>query len=425
MKQLALSVFLICYCFIIYAMNAHKHRLALLSVYAGAAVLLLGGALNLKDVVASLNFNVLGVFLGTMVLSRLFIYSQAPNYIASLFVNKSLSVSMAMLFVCALSGFISSFCDNVATVLIVGPVALSIAEAVKINPVPLLIGVSLSSNLQGTATMIGDAPSIILAMEAGMNFNDFFWFAGRPGIFFAVELGAVGAFFVLWLFFKKYRQRPPKVPVEKPRHWRLSLFLVLMVVSLVIFSFLKTRAQYGLALICLFWGFIGFLWYGSRHNNFSALAKDLDWHSLFFLAGIFILVGGLTHNGIVDDLAKAISQFSAGNPFFAYILIVFISVFVSAFVDNIPYTVAMIPVAKIVAFKLSMPVYPFLFGLLIGTCLGGNITPIGASCNIVTAGLLRKHGYKVRFNDFLRIGLPFTITAVTIGSMFIWFIWKI
>ena len=105
-------------------------------------------------------------------------------------------------------------------------------------------------------------------------------------------------------------------------------------------------------------------------------------------------------------------------------LIVWMSVFISAFVDNIPYTVAMIPVAKIVASNLGMSMYPFLFGLLIGTCLGGNITPIGASCNVVTVGILRKQGYKVKFSEFVKMGLPFTFAAVSLGSLFIWWIWK-
>ncbi|MCM8800085.1 MAG: arsenic transporter, partial [Candidatus Omnitrophica bacterium] len=109
---------------------------------------------------------------------------------------------------------------------------------------------------------------------------------------------------------------------------------------------------------------------------------------------------------------------------FSYILIVVVSVLVSAFVDNIPYTMAMIPVAKLVSADLGVSMYPFLFGLLIGTCLGGNITPIGASCNIVTLGILRKEGFKVSFIDFFKIGLPFTLTAVFLGASFVWFVWR-
>jgi Na+/H+ antiporter NhaD/arsenite permease-like protein len=424
MNYLTLVIFLVCYALISYFMNRQKHVFALLSAYLGVAVLLLISAITFPQALSSININVLGVFLGTMILSSLFIFSGVPAYLACLLVDKSKSICMAMLLVCGLSGFISSFTENVATVLIVAPIALEIARAIKINPVPLLIGVALSANLQGTATMIGDSPSIILAMQSGMNFNDFFWMLKRPGIFFAVELGAVGAFLVLWLIFKKYKQPPHKIEIIRPKTWIPALLMSLMVFSLVISSFIKNKPQYSVAFICLSWALIGLVWHELKHRESISLVRNLDWQTFFFLIGIFILVGSLTYNGIIDDIAKYISSFTGQNAFFAYLLIVWMSVFISAFVDNIPYTIAMIPVAKIVAANLGMSMYPFLFGLLIGTCLGGNITPIGASCNVVTIGILRKQGYRVKFSDFVKIGLPFTLIAVLLGSLFIWAAWR-
>ena len=423
MKSLSLTIFLLCYAFIGYFMNRQKHKYVLLSVYIGVTVLLLTTAINLGQALSSININVLGVFLGTMILSSLFIYSGVPVYLAASLVDKSKSVCMAMLLVCGLAGFISSFTENVATVLIVAPIALEIAKKIKINPVPLLIGVALTSNLQGVATMIGDSPSIILAMQSGMNFNDFFWMKSRPGIFFAVESGAIGAFFILWLVFKKYNQAPQKIEVVKPKTWIPAILMSLMVLSLVISSFIKNRHQYTVAFVCLFWAAIGLVWHELKHRESISLVKNLDWQTFFFLIGIFILVGSLVYNGIVADIAKHISGITGKNAFFAYMLIVWISVFISAFVDNIPYTIAMIPVAKIVASNLGLSMYPFLFGLLIGTCLGGNITPIGASCNMVTMGILRQHGYRLRFNEFVKMGLPFTVIAVSMGSLFVWLFW--
>ena len=423
MKSLSLTIFLLCYAFIGYFMNRQKHKCVLLSVYIGVTVLLLTTAINLGQALSSININVLGVFLGTMILSSLFIYSGVPVYLAASLVDKSKSVCMAMLLVCGLAGFISSFTENVATVLIVAPIALEIAKKIKINPVPLLIGVALTSNLQGVATMIGDSPSIILAMQSGMNFNDFFWMKSRPGIFFAVESGAIGAFFILWLVFKRYNQAPQKIEVVKPKTWIPAILMSLMVLSLVISSFIKNRHQYTVAFVCLFWAAAGLIWHELKHRESISLVKNLDWQTFFFLIGIFILVGSLVYNGIVADIAKHISGITGKNAFFAYMLIVWISVLISAFVDNIPYTIAMIPVAKIVASNLGLSMYPFLFGLLIGTCLGGNITPIGASCNMVTMGILRQHGYRLRFNEFVKMGLPFTVIAVSMGSLFVWLFW--
>ena len=424
MKYLSLIIFLVCYAFVGYFMNRQKQQFALRSIYSGVCILLLTGAISFSQAINSINLNVLGVFSGTMVLSSLFIFSGVPAYLAANLVDKSKSVCMAMLLVCGLSGFISSFTENVATVLIVAPIALEIARAIKLNPVPLLIGVALSANLQGTATMIGDSPSIILAMQSGLNFNDFFWMNGKPGIFFAVELGAIGAFFILWLFFRKYQQKPREFEIIKPKTWVPAVLMVFMVLSLVVSSFMRNKPQYTVGVICLSWALIGLIWHELKHRESINLVKNLDWQTLFFLIGIFILVGSLTSTGIIDDIAKSISAFTGQNAFFAFMLIVWMSVLISAFVDNIPYTIAMIPVAKIVAANLGLSMYPFLFGLLIGTCLGGNITPIGASCNVVTVGMLRKHGYNVKFSEFVKIGLPFTFIAVLLGSLFIWWVWS-
>jgi Na+/H+ antiporter NhaD/arsenite permease-like protein len=264
---------------------------------------------------------------------------------------------------------------------------------------------------------------MILAMQSGMNFNDFFWFKTKPGIFFAVQLGAIAAFFVLWLIFKKYNQAPKKIEIIKPKTWIPALLMSLMVASLVISSFITNKPQYTIAFICLAWAVIGLIWHDLKHRESISLVKNLDWQTFFFLIGIFMLVGSLTYSGVIDDIARYISGIAGKNTFFAYMLIVWLSVFISAFVDNIPYTIAMIPVAKIVAGNLGVSAYPFLFGLLIGTCLGGNITPIGASCNVVTIGILRKEGYKVKFGEFVKMGLPFTIVAVTLASLFVWFVW--
>lgn len=424
MKYIYLIIFLVCYALIAYFMNRQKYRFALFTVYLGVLLLFFSKGINLPQALGSINVNVLGVFLGTMILSGLFIYSGVPAYLASILVDKSKSICMAMLLVCGLAGFISSFTENVATVLIVAPIALEIAKKIKINPVPLLIGVALASNLQGTATMIGDSPSIILAMQSGMNFNDFFWMNSRPGIFFAVESGAVGAFFILWLIFRRHTQKPHRIEIIRPKTWIPSILMFCMMLSLMVSSFIINKPVYTVAFICLAWAIVGLLWHELKHRESISLVRNLDWQTFFFLIGIFMLVGSLTVNGIIDDIARSISGISGNNAFFAFMLIVWISVFISAFVDNIPYTIAMIPVAKIVAANLGMSMYPFLFGLLIGTCLGGNITPIGASCNMVTIGMLRKEGYRVKFSEFVKLGLPFTLVAVLLGSAFIWLVWR-
>jgi Na+/H+ antiporter NhaD/arsenite permease-like protein len=418
MKLFVIGVFLITY---ILLMLKRGHPFIVLGT--AIAALLLSGAINTREAFLSINYNVLAVFLGTMILSSLFIFSRVPAYFATRLVDRAKNVGMALLYVCLLAGAISSFVENVATVLIVAPIAFEVAKKLKANPVPFLIGIAVSSNLQGCATMIGDSPSLILALSSGMSFMDFFWMRGRPGITFAVELGAIASFFILYLLFKKYKEPVSQIEEVKVKTWVPTVLLSLMMLALAASSFWKNKPDYTIAIIALSFAIIGLLWHELKHRESISLVKDLDWHTFFFLIGIFILVGSLGYRGVIADIAKTITKITQGNKFLAYTVIVWLSVLLSAFVDNIPYTVAMIPVAKLLAGSLGMGPELFLFGLLIGTSLGGNITPIGASANIVACGMLKKEGYNVTFKEFAKIGLPFTLAAVSVAYLFIWLVW--
>ncbi|MBU1148104.1 MAG: TRAP transporter large permease subunit [Candidatus Omnitrophica bacterium] len=421
MKIFVVVVFLLTYTSIV----LFNRRLnPLVSVFSGIAILLVFQAIGVRDAFLSVNFNVLGVFLGTMILSGLFIYSNVPGFLASRLVGKSKNVSAAILFMCLLASFISSFTENVATVLIVAPIAFEVAKKLKANPIPFLIGIAISSNLQGSATMIGDSPSIILAMSHRMNFMDFFWMKGRPGIAFAVEIGAVASFIVLYLLFKKYKQGVQKIEEIKIKTWVPTILMTLMIVSLGISSFIQNKPYHSIALICLSFGAIGLLWHKLFAKEQFSFTKNIDWRTFFFLIGVFVLIGALSHVGVIQDIAGFISNLTAGNIFLTFTLIVWISVLCSAFIDNIPYVIAMIPVANILASDMGARPELFLFGLLIGATLGGNITPIGASANIVSMGMLRDRGYKVSFLDFLKIGLPFTLVAVTFAYLFLYLTWR-
>jgi len=419
MKILVISTFLIAYILLVLKKG---HPFIILG--SAIAVLFASRSLGLNEALTSINYNVLGVFWGTMVLSSLFINSSVPAYLATKLVDRSKSVGLAMLSVCFLAGFISAFVENVATVLIVAPIAFEVAKKLKTNPVPFLIGIAISANLQGCATMVGDSPSIILALSSGMSFMDFFWMKGRPGITFAVELGAIAAFYVLYLLFKKYKQPVTLIEEVKVKTWFPTILLTLMMLTLAASSFIKDKHPYTIAFICITYGVIGLIWHEIKHRESISLVKDLDWHTFFFLIGIFILVGTLSQRGIVDDVANFIIKHTQGSQFIAFTIIIWLSVILSAFIDNIPYTIAMIPVAKLVAQSLGVGPELFLFGLLIGTSLGGNITPIGASANVVAVGLLRKEGYHVKFTDFVKMGLPFTLAAVGVAYIFLWFVWS-
>lgn len=439
MKLLTLSIFVISYFFFIWK----KHHKAQVS-WIACAVLFLLGIIRFTDIFTLINWNVLGIFWGTLVLAELFSLSGVPAYWANFLVEKSKYANWAILSVCLVAGAVSMFVENVGTVLIVAPLGLAIAQRLKVNPVPFLIAIAITSNLQGAATLVGDPPSIILAGFSDMNFNDFFFLSGKPSVFFAIQLGALASFGVLYFVFQKNRERVGVLEKVRVTTWIPTLLLGFMILSLVGTSFLGSSTDHRLSfnlsgIVCLGFGLIGLVWRsltGVEVRKFSAtesgttLLSDTrllgreDWETFFFLAGIFLLVGSLSKVGIIDDLASLFIHFSGDNRLVAYLAIVWGSVFLSAFVDNVPYVLAMLPVARSLAMAMEMNPYLLYFGLLIGASVGGNITPIGASANVVACGMLKKNGHDVDFIQFVRIGLPFTFFAVLASSTFIWLVWK-
>ncbi len=373
----------------------------------------------------SINWNVMGIFCGTYIIAELFIYSKAPSRLADSLVERSKNAAIALVLVCGLSGFISAFCENVAVVMIVAPVAMVIAKRLKVSPVPFLIGIAISSNLQGAATLVGDPPSMLLASYSGMTFNDFFFLRGRPSLFFAVEIAAAVSLLVLYVVFRKFRQPVTSIEREEVLSMFPSWLLIGMVAGLATVSFVLPEFPYGTGSVCMLSGIVGIVWFErkSARGTFKLLER-FDWDTFLLLTGIFILVEALSETGIISDLAGALSRISRGNSFLAYTILTWVSVAFSAFVDNVPYVTAMLPVAGTLAASMSMPPYLLLFGVLIGASVGGNITPIGSAANIVAFGMLKRAGEKVRFIDFVKIGLPFTVVSVLVAYAFIWIFWR-
>ncbi len=422
-EWISLSVFILCYVLFIF-LPGRRSWVAC----GGGALLIATGVLTWREAFFSkISWNVMGLFFGTLILAEIFMMSRVPAVLAEWLVDKARSTRVAMLILCMLAGCISIFVENVAVVLLLAPVALSLADKLKISPVPLLIGIAVSSNLQGTATMIGDPPSMILAGHMRMGFWDFFVYQGRFGIFFAAQIGAIASLFVLAAAFCHYREKSVLLAQEKARSWIPAALLVLLVVGLSFATLFDPDFKWFAGTYTLILGVVALVWFrGIAHwGSLRELGKTLDWDTIFFLIGIFVLVGGLSDSGWMDKLASGMSGWVGSNAALAFAMIVLFAVVISGFVDNVPFLLVMIPVAEKVAGQIGAPVPLLMFGLLIGACLGGNLTPIGASANVVTLGILKKRGYSVSFRDFMRIGIPFTIAAVLAGAAFVWLVWGV
>jgi len=421
MKIFALILFAL-----MYVLMIAKPKYRPLYALSVAAIFLISGILPWKDLMSTINWNVLLMISGTMIIVYYFIESHMPNLLADILLEKAKNVMWVTILMSLFAGVISAFIDNVATVLMVAPVGMAICKKLNMSPVGMILSIAVSSNLQGAATLVGDTTSIMLGDYANMNFMDFFWMNGKPGIFFAVELGALATVPVMMYLFRKDTAPVTSTGRTPVSDYLPTVMLLLMVAALITASFIPDTPDMINGIICCVLAAATILTDFMRvkkADNAGEALKNLDFETLGLLSGLFVVIGGLTNVGIIDDFAGLIVKFGGNNIFLLYTIVVWGSVLISAFVDNIPYVATMLPVLTAVTATLGIEPYLLYFGLLSGATLGGNITPIGASANIAAVGMLRKEGYQVSFAEFMRIGVPYTLVAVMTGYLYFWFIW--
>ncbi|MBQ2890990.1 MAG: TRAP transporter large permease subunit [Clostridia bacterium] len=420
----AIVLFAVSYVLIL-AFGRYRTYIALFS----GVLFILSGMLPVSEVLSSIDFNVLLMIIGTMGLVSLFIQSKMPMMLADMVMEKVPNIKWAVVALALFAGIISAFVDNVATVLMVAPIGLAICKKLDTNPVPFIIAIAVSSNLQGAATLVGDTTAIMLGSALDMSFLDFFWYKGRPSIFFAVELGAVlSALILLFLFRKETASIPKREERTKVEDFVPTVLLIMVLVLLIGASFIPNKPDITNGLICCGLLVIGLVYEAIKKKKLSAIIpplKEIDFNTIGILVGIFLMIGGISNMGVIDALAGLLAKTGGGNVFVLYTVIVVASVIISAFIDNIPYVATMIPVIAGIATALNIDATPLYFGLLSGATLGGNCTPVGASANITGIGILKKAGYTVKNGDFFKIGIPFTIAAIVPAYIYIWLMYGI
>lgn len=421
MKIAALVLFILTY---VLLLALPKWR-AYIAAFVGFLFMCIG-ILPWNDFSTAIDWNVLMIIAGTMGIVALFIESKMPALLADLLISKMPNVKWAVIALSLFAGLISAFVDNVATVLMVAPIALSISKKLKISPVPAIIAIAVSSNLQGAATLVGDTTSIMLGGETGMTFVDFFVFDGKMGMFWIVQIAAIAATAYLLLIFRKDNQRIEHSERTEVKDFFPSFLLIAMLALLIGVSFIKEKPDVTAGIICIGLMVVGMIYTIIRRKNFTGVKdtlKEIDFKTLLLLAGIFLIIGGLDSVGIIKDISDILVNASGGNVFALYSLLVWASVLISAFIDNIPYVATMLPVVTGIAASMNIDPFVLYFGLLSGATLGGNLTPIGASANITAVGILRKEGYEVKTGQFMKISVPFTLIAVAVGYGLVWAIY--
>jgi Na+/H+ antiporter NhaD/arsenite permease-like protein len=420
---LALVLFVLTYILMI---SLPKYRAYV--AFVAAVIFVVLGILPLDKVFSAVDWNVLMMIAGTMGIVNIFIESRMPSRLADLIIRAVPNIKWTIIALSVFAGIISAFVDNVATVLMVAPVAVTIAKKLKISPVPSVIAIAIASNLEGAATLVGDTTSILLGGYANMDFLDFFWMDGRPGLFWIVQLGLIAATATLLVVFRNYRQTFESGELTVVEDYVPTFLLLGTVVLLILASFIPDKPAITNGLICMILLLVGLVYEIVRHKKLAYLQRalmEMDFFTILLLASLFVVIAGIQEAGVIDAIAELFVKMGGNSVFIMYSLLLWASVLLSAFIDNIPYVATMLPVVTGIAAAMNVDPTVLYFGLLSGATLGGNLTPIGASANIMGIGILRRQGYEVKNSEFMRISIPYTVAAITTAYLVLWLIWGI
>ncbi|MBI4248313.1 MAG: hypothetical protein HY611_02330 [Elusimicrobia bacterium] len=406
----ALFIFVACFALILH----RKIKITYLSLGAAALLIALGIIRPDVAIFQSVDWDVLAIYWGYGLLSFVFGESKIPSWAAAQVLARIKKEKYALLFICVLAALLSSFMANPVVVIMLAPLTIEIAERLKGSLFLYLTALAISSNVVTTVSMVADPPALILAMATGMKFLDFYWFQGKIGL---GTLSVIGVAVALATLLAQFRHLNGRVDIQEERvevDWTPMALFVLSVLAL---AFIPMRhpgvVGAGLGVVSLFLG----------RKKLRAMLGEFDWDTLLFLAGIFIVVDCVERVGLLKGFTDWLSGTGLRSPALYLLIITWMSVALSSFIDNVPFTVLMIPVCNYLALSLGASPWPFYFGMLVGTGIGGNITPVGATANVLACGMLEKRGHKIDTLQFMKISVPFSVAAVLAVHLLIQLIW--
>lgn len=404
-------------------------------------VLLITCAIDFNELLVYVDWDVIGLILGMSILT-VYLEDSGLMDIVSLYLVKRLKTPVQLVFwLSFVAGLVSIALENVTVVLLFTPIAFRLTRSMGLNPIPVIIGIALASNMAGSATMIGDPPAIITAGYLDLVFTDFIWYEGKPSMFFFTLIPMILACLTLSIISRKslddtkvYSYRKPVFRthhgsneyriIDKAFLFEALFFLSIKIILLSIrhvihlsLSIIALVAVGGLSILRL------------MHRDYGSVKKALtngfEWRLALFLIGVFSLSGAFAKYGLATLVANWIITVGSGDIIAITSLLVWVSVLVSAFIDNVPYTATMLPVITLIAENLGVEPITIAWALLLGTTLGGNLTYIGASANVTGVRMLEKQGFKISFFDFMKISIPFNTVSVVTGWLLYEIFWII
>jgi Na+/H+ antiporter NhaD/arsenite permease-like protein len=407
----------------------HRTSVALIGAVSIITAALVLGSIRAEEsfefIVSVIDYNTIGLLLGMMIIVAILAESGIFQWIGI----KASKVSKGnlwklLLMLCTFTAVVSMFIDNVTTVLLMVPVTIAVFRIFKVSPMPFILAQGLASNVGGTATLIGDPPNIMIGSAANIDFNMFIMHMGAT-----VAVSFIASLFLLRFLFRK----DLRVHVQNIEQLMREDETV----------YLKDKNLLKKSMVVLIGVIALFVVHGSLHVEPSVIAlggaavllvitraspervfHEVDWPTLLFFTGLFIIVGTAEHAGMIDILSKAAINITGGDPWLTFLIIVWLSAIASAFIDNIPFTATMIPLIQtvnldpnIAALFGGLAVSPLWWGLALGADFGGNGTLIGSSAGVVAAGVSEKNGHPISFNRWFKVGFPFMIITTAIGTV--------
>ena len=386
---------------------------------AGAVALILAGIVTFDTGVSHIDFGTLGVLVGMMIFVAVVKNSGIFEYLAirAAKIAKGNPWLIMVLF-CLITAVLSAFLDNVTTVLLIGPVTFTVCKMLEISPVPFFIAEIIASNVGGTATLIGDPPNIMIGSATGLTFFDFLMYDG-PAVLIILAAAMICFYFI-------YGR---KVGVAEDKQ--------ASIMTLHAHEAIKSKSLFYKSVVMTVITAVAFVLHGAVHIEPSVVAlaaaaimlilsrveveevlMDVEWSTIGFFAGLFVVVGGLAETGVIEMLANALIDATGGDLFLTIIIMVWASAIISSFLDNIPLVATLIPIVQTME-AAGLDVMPYWWAISLGACIGGIGTLIGASANVVLAGISGKYGYPITFMEYTKIGFPLMILFTAIACIYL------
>lgn len=386
---------------------------------AGAVVLIVLGIVSFDTGMEHIDFNTLGVLVGMMMFVAVVKYSGIFEYLAV----KSAKLAkgnpwVVMILFSLITAVLSAFLDNVTTVLLIGPVTLTVCRMLDINPIPFFITEIIASNVGGTATLIGDPPNIMIGSAAGLSFFDFLMFDG-PAVLVMLAL-CIGIFYVLYGR-KMHVGEKEKAAVmtldetasiSDPKLFKKSVIMIVLVAIAFIahgaFHIEPSVIALGAAAVMLL----------ISRTDIEKIINDVEWTTIGFFAGLFIVVGGMAETGVIEMMAHGLIDLTEGNLLITIVVLVWASAILSSFLDNIPLVATLIPIISTMQ-SSGVDVAPLWWAISLGACVGGIGTLIGASANVVLASISTRNGHPITFMEYTKVGFPIMIVLTAVSCVYL------